>query len=92
MVLDQLQPFLEFARTEARPGMSPDEVGRRRVVSERFAYPPAMFRYALAAGLSDQPEVASRTPGRLSRIHPAPRRDEGQEAWATLQQRAVGWP
>jgi hypothetical protein len=87
MVLDQLQAFLEFARTEARPGMAPEEVEQMRRVSERFAYPPAMFRFALAAGLNGQPEVASDTLGRLCRIHPAPRCDEGREAWAGLQQR-----
>jgi O-antigen ligase len=97
MVLDQLQAFLEFARTEARPGMAPEEIELMRAVSERFAYPPAMFRYALAAGLNGQPEVASDTLGRLCRIHPAPRCDEGREAWAGLQQRypqlaAIAYP
>lgn len=97
IVLDQLQAFLEFARTEARPGIAPDEVEQMRVVSERFAYPPVMFRYALAAGLNGQPEVASRTLGRLCRIHPAPRCEEGRGAWAALQQRypqlqPIVWP
>lgn len=96
-VLDQLQAFQEFARTEAKPDMTPDEVERMRRVSERFAYPPSMFRYALAAGLNGEPEQAARTLARLCRIHPPERCDEGREAWTGLQQRypallEVQWP
>ena len=97
LVLDQLQAFLAFARTEARPGMSAGELERMRSVSERWGTPPVLLRYALAAGLNGQPEVARQTAGRLCRIHPAPHCDEGRAAWAALQQRhpelrAVPWP
>ena len=86
-LLDQQQAFLEFARTEARPGMSAAELESMRKVSQRFAYPPAMFRYALAAGLNGQPEVARDTLGRLCRIHPPPRCDEARDGWRALQER-----
>jgi len=86
-LLDQQQAFLEFARTEARRGMSAAELEKMRRVSQRFAYPPAMFRYAIAAGLNGQPEVAARTLARLCRIHPRARCDEARESWRTMQQR-----
>lgn len=96
-VLDQQQAFLEFARTEARPGMTAAEVDWMRRVAERFGYPPVMFRYALAAALNGRPEQAARTLDSLCRIHPRERCDEGRDAWSTLQQRypqlrSIPWP
>lgn len=86
-LLDQQQAFLEFARTEARRGMSAAELEKMRRVSQRFAYPPAMLRYAIAAGLNGQPEVAARTLARLCRIHPRVRCEEARAGWQALQQR-----
>ncbi len=80
-LLDQLQAFLSFARDEARPGMSAGEIDAMRRVSERFAYPPAMFRYALAAGLNGQPTVAETTIARLCRMHAPARCDEAIDGW-----------
>lgn len=87
LLLDHLQAFLSFARTEAAPGMSPAEVDSMRRVSERFAYPPAMFRYALAAGLNGQPDAAATTIARLCRIHAPARCDEAIEGWAMARQK-----
>lgn len=97
MLLDQLQALLEFARTEARPGMSDDEVDQMRRVSQRFGYPPVMLRYALATGLNGRKEEARLTIGRLCKIHPKPRCDEGRDAWNSLQERYstlkdIDWP
>ena len=86
-LLDQQQAFLEFARTEARRNMSAAELEWMRKVSQRFAYPPAMFRYALAAGLNGQPDVATRTLAQLCSIHPLPRCEEAREGWRALQER-----
>jgi hypothetical protein len=86
-LLTQLEAFLSFARTEARPGMSAAEIEQMKNVSLRFAYAPAMFRYALAAGLNGDPAAAQLTLGRLCRIHLTPRCDEAREAWQSLQQR-----
>lgn len=80
-VLDQLEAFQRFVHTEARPGMSADELRRLYDVAERFAYPPAMLRHALAAGLNGDPERARATLQRLCHVHPAPRCDEAREAW-----------
>ena len=86
-LLTQLGAFLQFARTEATPGMAPEQVDWMRKVSERFGYAPVMFRYALAAGLNKQPEVAQQTLARLCRIHEPLRCVEAREGWAALQLR-----
>lgn len=86
-LLTQLEAFQRFAHTEARAGMSADELDQMRKVSERYAYPPSLFRYALAQGLNGQAKGAELTLLRLCRIHPRERCDEGREAWVGLQQR-----
>jgi hypothetical protein len=86
-LLTQLEAFLQFARIEATPDMRPDQVDWMRKVSERFGYPSVLFRYALAAGLNGQSEVAHETLARLCRIHEPPRCVEAREAWAALQVR-----
>lgn len=86
-LLTQLEAFQRFAHSQARVGMSADELDQMRKVSERFAYPPSLFRYALAQGLNGQAEGAALTLLRLCRIHPQVRCDEGRDAWANLQQR-----
>ena len=67
--------------------MAPEQVDWLRKVSERFGYAPVMFRYALAAGLNKQPEVAQQTLARLCRIHEPLRCVEAREGWAALQLR-----
>lgn len=84
-LLTQLGAFLQFARTEAAPGMAPEQVEWMRKVSERFGHPPVLFRYALAAGLNGQPEAAKKTLERICRIHPVERCSEAREGWTALQ-------
>lgn len=79
--LTQQDAFLKFAQTQARVGMGADELESMRRVSERFAYPPSMYRYALAAGLNGQPDRARLTLLRLCRVHPIDRCEEAREAW-----------
>ena len=86
-LLTQLEGFLSFARTEARPDMAAADIEQMKRVSMRFAYPPAMFRYALAAGLNGDPTGAQLTLGRLCRMHVTPRCDEARDAWQLLQVR-----
>ncbi|WP_176491313.1 PglL family O-oligosaccharyltransferase [Polaromonas sp. AET17H-212] len=84
-LLTQLEALLQFARTEATTGMRPEQLGWMHRVSQRFGYPPVLFRYALAAGLNDQPDVARETLARICRIHELQRCLEAKEGWATLQ-------
>jgi hypothetical protein len=84
-LLTQLGAFLQFARTEATVGMEAGQVDWMRRVSERFGYPPVMFRYALAAGLNDRSEAAQETLARICRIHEPMRCTEAAEGWSALQ-------
>ena len=84
-LLTQLGAFLEFARIEATPSMPPEQVEWMRKVSERFGYPPVMFRYALAAGLNGQPEISQQTLQRLCRIHGPQRCMEARDGWKALK-------
>ncbi len=86
-LLTQLGAFMRFIHTEARAGMTPEEVEWMRRVSERFAYPSVMFRYALAAGLNGQPDTAALTLKRLCRMHPQPRCEEAHEAWSSAREK-----
>lgn len=86
-VLDQLQGLLAFAREEARPGMSAEDLARMARVARRWPIPPAMLRHALAAGLNGQPEEARQTLARLCRMHSRERCRELGPSWAALQQR-----
>jgi O-antigen ligase len=85
LLLTQLGAFLEFARIEAKPGMPAEQVEWMRKVSERFGYPPVMFRYALAAGLNEQPDISQQTLQRICRIHERQRCIEAREGWKALQ-------
>ena len=44
ILLDNQRDFLWFRLTEARVGMSEDELERMREVNEKFMPPAAMFR------------------------------------------------
>ncbi len=84
-MLTQLDAFLTFYRTEAKPGMSAEELDWMRKVSERYGFSTVLLRYALAAGLNGQPEVARESLARICRIHQARRCDEARESWVALQ-------
>lgn len=84
-LLTQLEALLLMARTEATPNMQAEQLDWMRRVSQRFGYPPVLFRYALAAGLNGQPDVARETLARICRIHESQRCVEAREGWAILQ-------
>ena len=86
-LLNQLSAFLTFARTEATPDMSAEQIEWMRQVATRFGYPPVMFRYALAAGLNGHAHKAKITLQRICHIHGPQRCAEAQEGWQLLQQR-----
>ena len=54
-LLTNWRDFLVLARTEAKPGMSPDFVESMRKVYLRHPQPPILLRYALMAGLNGRP-------------------------------------
>ncbi len=87
VLLDAPREYHRFLLTLARPGLTESELDWMRDVSLRHAVPPAMLRYALAAGLNGRKKEAEDTLARICKMHPEPRCDEGRAAWALLQQR-----
>jgi hypothetical protein len=87
LLLNQLEAYQTFVHTEARAGMSPKEVETMRRTAERYPTPPALFRYALIAGLNGQADTAALTLKRLCRIHTKPRCQEGRDGWIALQKK-----
>jgi hypothetical protein len=69
-VLTQLEAFLTFARLEPEAGASAAELDFARRVSERFAYPPSMYRQARWQALNGDAEGAAQTLQRLCAMHP----------------------
>lgn len=86
-LLTQSREFIRFARTEARQGMSAEELEWMRQVAFRYAYPPAMFRYALALGLNGRYEEAETQLLRLRQLHSPIRYQEAQEGWMAMAER-----
>lgn len=87
ILLDAPREFYRFTATQAQAGLSEADLDWMRKVVHRHPFPPVLLRYALAAGLNGQPEVAALTLRRLCKIHPQPRCEEARDAWAALQRR-----
>lgn len=69
VLLTQLREFIRFARTEATPGMAPEQIEWMRKVAHRYPYPPSLFRYSLALSLNGQPNLAKQELLRLRALH-----------------------
>lgn len=84
VLLTQLRAFLEFARAEASPNMSAEQMEAMRRVAERFGYPPVLFRYALAAALNGAPGEAHETLVRLCKTTSRELCVEARQAWIAM--------
>lgn len=84
-LLSQLEALLVFARSDAKPNMEFQDLVSMRSVSLRYGYPPVMFRYALAAGLNNQPEEAKITLDKICKIHGSVRCNEAVKGWKLMQ-------
>lgn len=84
-VLDQLQAFLELPRIEARAGLDPEQMEMLRRTSARYAFAPAMFRYATAAAMNGQPAEAAHALAVLCRMHSARSCEDARSSWRRLQ-------
>jgi Virulence factor membrane-bound polymerase, C-terminal/Protein glycosylation ligase len=82
--------YHRFWVTSAREGMSPAELEWMRSVAQRYPSPPALLRYALAAGLNGRPQEAIDTLVQICFMHTAPRCSEGRDSWAALQKQHPG--
>ena len=84
-LLDGPREYHRFMITPARTGMRQAELDLLRRVMQLNAYPPAMMRFALAAGLNGLPEEAELTLRRLCQIHPEIRCEEARISWKAAQ-------
>ena len=82
IVLSQLSEFIRFARTEARPDMTEDQLAWMERVAHRYPHMPSLFRYALALGLNGYYDEASLELQRLARLHPPVYLDDFRANWA----------
>lgn len=87
VLLTQLKAFANFARTEAREGLTADELERMKDVARRYGYASVLFRYAAAAGLNGLPAEATRALSALCSVHSRENCDESRLAWAALRER-----
>ena len=85
-LLDAPREFHRYVLTEARIGMKAEELEWMRAVAQRNAFPPALLRLALAAGLNGHPQEASTILARLCYMHQPARCAEGRKSWAKLQE------
>ena len=69
LTLTQITALLDFSRTEAHENMTEAELEFMRKSSNRFAFPPSLFRYALALGLNHRYEEAERVLLVLQKLH-----------------------
>lgn len=86
-LLTQLESLMHFYRTEARPGMTAEQISEMQKVSQRYGFPPVLLRYALATALNGQPLVAGEALARLCRIHLPVRCAEGKSSWLELKEK-----
>jgi len=76
LFLTQLREYNRFARTPARPGLEKGQLEWMRKVAHRYAFEPALFRYALALGLNDRLDEAKCELLRIKALY-------GQEVYET---------
>lgn len=87
VLLTQLREFVRFTRSEAREGMSEDELEWMRKIAHRYPYPPSLFRYALALGLNGKPKDALEQMLILRNLHTNDLYLEGANSIKYLQQK-----
>jgi O-antigen ligase len=85
-LLDNQREFVWFRMTPAQAGMSDETVARMKTLSQRFAPPAAMLRYALVTGLNGREAEAARNLRLICHMWPARNCEEGRVSWAKAQQ------
>lgn len=86
-ILTKLADFQRFARTMATEGMNPDRLDWMKDVSRQNAFPPVLFRLALAYGLNGRADDAAGELGRLRVLHGEKTFAEARINWQALQLR-----
>jgi hypothetical protein len=81
LLLDNQREFIWFRLTQARPGMSTEDLDRMRRVAERFMPPAVLLRYALALGLNGQEAESARQLRLICHLWPKKQCTEGRDSW-----------
>lgn len=97
LVLNQLSEFLRFARTNARPDMSAQDLLWFERVAKRYPNWTALIRWASALAQNGQPEKARAALAGLCNTHPDTICMWGQAAWRRMGREApsvaaIPWP
>ena len=85
VLLDSLREFHRYWQTPVKAGASEADLAWARDITLRYAGPPAMLRFALAAGLNGRPREAADTLARLCKMNVVMRCDEARDSWTKLQ-------
>ncbi|MFO1249940.1 MAG: Wzy polymerase domain-containing protein [Inhella sp.] len=96
-LLDGPRDYVKFWSSRAQAQLATEQLEWMKDVVRRNPTPPALLRYALAAGLNGQPKEAELTLKRLCSIQLPQRCEEGREAWLAARKqfpalRNVQWP
>jgi len=83
--LSQLREFIRFARTEAREGMTQEELDWMRKAAHRYPYAPSLFRYALSLALNGEVQEAFVQMEVLRALYPGRRYSESVEVLKALE-------
>lgn len=86
VILTGLREFMRFSRTEAKPGLSAQDLDWMRRVSERYAYASPMFKYALAQALNNLSPGAQLTLRRLCKMQTEAACKSARREWRELMQ------
>jgi O-antigen ligase len=82
VLIDGPREYVRMWLNEARPGMTETELDWLHTVVSRTPSPPALMRYALAAGLNGRETEAERTLRLLCHLSLPRHCNEGRRAWA----------
>jgi len=86
-LLTHIEDYLKFVHAEAKENMSAVELRRVRDVSERFPFPPVLFRSALAYGLNEDMGNSEIKLKLICGIYSIERCREAHEGWNILRKR-----
>ena len=89
VLLDGPREYNRYMTTAASRGMPVAKIQWMHKVVQRYPYPPALLRYALAQGLNEDNTGARSTLNLLCSMHPSARCLEGQSAWLAAR---LQWP
>jgi O-antigen ligase len=86
-LLDRPLALHRYLLSQAREGMSNEEIEKMHDVAMLHPGASSMYRYALILGINGRPKEAALTLARLCKMHPVERCIEARDTWPALQKR-----